>query len=136
MNTFNGTDGFSTTGDSTRLSNCGGWCGEHCYCRRGDLPEVNLAVTTDNANDSFTLGSGDDTIANAGGNLLKAAGGSGTDTLAVFNADLDASADTVTGIEKITLTEDEDITLTAAQVTANSLTAVTGTNGGNAELLG
>ena len=89
--------------------------------------------------DSFTGGTGDDqaTVVGSTG-VATVALGAGTDTLVVTTADLDATADTLSGIEKIDLSGANglDLTIDGADLTTNAITTVTGsTASGAVELL-
>ena len=61
--------------------------------------------------------------------------GGGTDTVSTVTNDIDFTGQTISGIEKfIVTTDDKDITIDAADLATNAISAVTGVNGGNAEL--
>jgi hypothetical protein len=98
--------------------------------------EIGLDFTSDNAADSFTGGTGNDNVNVPGGTgVATIALGAGTsDTITVTGADLDATGDTLTGIEKVVL-GDLDLTIDAADLATNALTSVTGDAGGALGLL-
>ena len=61
--------------------------------------------------------------------------GGGTDTVSTVTNDIDFTAKTISGIEKfIVTTDNKDITIDAADLATNAISAVTGVNGGTAEL--
>lgn len=60
--------------------------------------------------------------------------GGGTDTVSTVTNDIDFTAKTISGIEKfIVTTQDKDITIDAADLATNAISAVTGVNGGAVE---
>ncbi|MDA9612015.1 hypothetical protein N9S63_01875 [OM182 bacterium] len=136
--TFNGTSGFAITGTSSETVTIAGDTAAATNTAAAiTATEADFLFTADNAADVFVGNSGDDIVTVPGGTgLASFNGGAGTlDTIAVTTANYDASADTLISVERVTLTEDEDLNLGPAQAATMGLTTLVGTNGGNAEVV-
>ena len=136
--TFNGTDSFSITGTSSEVVTVAGNAGAGTSTAASiTATEIDFDFTSDNAADVLIGNSGDDNFNIVGGTgVATITGGTGTlDMITTSGADYDATADTITGIEKITLGSTYDISLTPAQLVLNALSSVIGVNGGTVEEL-
>lgn len=137
LTTFNGTDSFAITGVSSEVVTIAAGTGASTETAASiTATEIDFDFTSDNAADVLIGNSGDDNFNIVGSTgVATITGGTGTlDMITTSGADYDATADTITGIEKITLGAGYDISITTAQLSANALSAVVGTAGATEEL--